>query len=244
MDIKPYLAPLATCLAILISSTLWWISRRKALSYQVVIGETLVNLVGPAKRKLEVLFDNRPVHDAHLVMVKIINNGHTPINPGDYQLPITLSVGPQARIVMADLVETWPAELDERFRQTGGGQTLIEKIEGTKLTLRPVLLNPREFVTIQVLVSGASAKTVVGGHIQGINQIKEWRERNRLPLICSQVGALTMAGAMLMAEPSQIPRFGPEIIIPAILLFLLGYLCLCVGDYLQERPGVRNVGGR
>jgi hypothetical protein len=236
-NIKPFLAPMATSVAIIVSTILWWINRRKALSYQILLSKALISVVGTAKRRIAVSFDGSTVEDAHLVIVKVVNTGHMPVNPGEYQMPISLLVGPQSRIVLADVVETWPAELDERFLLAGEGTSIIEKVETNRVTLRPVLLNPEEYVTVQMLVSNLTGKVVVQGHIQGVKHIREWRKRSLLPLIASQFGVLIMCAAMFVTEPSAIAKFGIETAIPAFLLLLIGYLFLLAGNYFHDKQG-------
>src|SRR5262245_44450738 len=96
IDIR-LLAPLATLLAIVVSSYWIWYQRLKALSYEIQVHEALVTIAGPAKHHVELLFDGKKVPSPSLVFLKLSNTGNTPINPGDYQSRLTVSFNPACR---------------------------------------------------------------------------------------------------------------------------------------------------
>src|SRR4030095_8429547 len=174
MDIPSYVyAPTATLFGVSVSVCLWILNqRRKELSYRVLRGDALVNVKGEAKRRGEVRFDGRPVEDAHLVVVRVANSGHLPINPGDYQGKLAICVNPGSSILMADVIETVPGDLDERLPQQNGQRSLIERVQKDRLILQPVLLNEDDSLSVQMLVKNYAGKVTVSGHVQGVPSIR------------------------------------------------------------------------
>lgn len=237
MKIETYLfAPLATVTGIIISITLWYLNRqRKALCYEILSCDTLVNLKGSAKNRLEIKFNQRLVHDAKLLVIKIINTGHLPIVASDFQTRLTISVPEGAQIVFADIMETAPADLEDRLRVQSGQPSLIEDIDQTNIHLRPILLNSGDSATIQMLVNNLIGSVAVRAHLQGIKAVTPVKKRTWIHTLMVQIGALIMAGSMLMVEPHDVMTFGPQELLPTILIFLLGYIVLFAGLYAPKR---------
>lgn len=236
IDIRLY-APLATLCGICVTVLLWKLNqRRKELSYEIVKQESLVSLKGRAKRNLQVCYDGVEVRNASLVVLRIANTGHLPVNPGDYQGRLSVNVGPQAAILSVEVVETSPADLDDRL--LGSGNTdLFEKTDNNRIFLRPVLLNDGDSITLQLVVSDLTGSVILSGHIQGIRDIRPLHRKSKLPFIMAQGGALIMAGAMLAVEPAAIKSFQVDQMVPFILLFLLGYVLLFAGISLPKKHG-------
>jgi len=229
------LAPLATLLAIAVSTYWIWYQRFKALSYEIQVHESLVSLAGPAREHIELSFDGKKVRSASLVFLKLSNCGHTPINPSEYQARLTISFNSACRILCADIKETAPADLELRFRQDEVGKGLIESISDTQVTLRPLLLNPAEFITLQIFVQDLVGTINVGGHIQGIRTFKRVKAGSFVPVLLTQLGALIMCAAMLGVDSEAVVTFGIEDVLPYALIFLTGYVILCAGNYLPKR---------
>ncbi len=246
MEFPTYLyAPIATLFGVTVSVLLWIKNqRRKELSYQVLRCESLVNVRGEAKRRVEVRFDGRPVEDAHLVVVGIANTGHMPINSGDYQGRLAICVNPGSSILMADVIETVPGDLDERLPQQNGQRSLIEKIQKDRLILQPVLLNEEDSLSVQMLVKNYAGKVTVSGHVQGVRTIRHIEDRSIVPGLLTQLGAITMAAAMLFCGPDAIWHLQIDAIVPYFLLFVLGYVLLFAGTYLPRREAYWMSGTR
>jgi hypothetical protein len=235
IDIRLY-APIATLFGVTVSVFLWRLNQpRKVLSYQVVSRQGLVSIRGPARKNLDVTFQGRPVENAQLVMLRIFNSGNKSINASEYQTDLSLCMNPEAEIVHADIAETSPPDLEERVRVKGEPAPLIKSISGGKLVLTPTLLNPGDEIVLQMLVNNLTEQIKVKGHIDGISAPQKWRHQSILPMVMTNVGALTMAAAMLCVEPSALKDFGWQEILPFILFFLAGYVVLWAGLYWPGR---------
>lgn len=231
MDIRLW-APIATTIAMCVSSFLWYLNwRKKALSYSILQCHPVLNLKGAARDKLDIRFAGHSISDAYLVIIRIFNSGHLPINSGDYQTVLSVLFNPGTSILAASVIETSPADLEERIKQSDSGKSLIERVEGERISLVPVLLNQGDSMTLQVLVQNTTGDLKIHGHMQGINSINLWRENRVIPKTLTHIGALVMAFAMLAVEPSDIVACRFEHVLPWLLIFLLGYVLLNGGLY-------------
>jgi hypothetical protein len=231
MDIR-LLAPSATFLAIIVTIYLWRITHRKRLSYSLGRHDPLLNLKGIARKDLDIRFGGHSVLDAYLVTIRIFNSGHIPIFASDYQTPISLLFNPGTHLLTASIIETVPVDLEDRIKEkTGEKQGLIQKIEDERILLVPVLLNPGDSITVQILARNITDKVKVRAHINGVKTIRMWKEGRLLPKTLIQLGALIMAFAMLGVQPSDLMQFRFDYILPWILTFLIGFVFLQAGIY-------------
>ncbi|HEY9784162.1 MAG TPA: hypothetical protein V6D17_02085 [Candidatus Obscuribacterales bacterium] len=229
------LAPLATLLAIVVSSTLWYLNKqKKRISYQVLRREALVNVKGPARRKLKVTYDGQHVEDAYLILMRVFNSGHITVNLSDYHSPLTIQVNPGAKILLADVADTFPADLDDRIRDDNGvPRSLVREFNTESVVLRSVLLNPGDEITVQLLARDLKGRISVSGHIQGISRIHEWKPGDIAKPALTYTGAAVMGTALLLSKP-MLPGIATLDLIPGALLFSLGAVIAWAGRSWSE----------
>jgi len=150
-----------TVVAILISLRQW---QRKSLAYEVISNENIVrvsdNSVGS---ELQIVYQGKPVKDLYLITIKFINLGNTEIRPEDYVRPISLSFGARSEILGNKVLEQDPSNLDIKINHEKDKEVLL---------IDPVLLNKRDYFTIQALVTGFQSVTP-NGRIAGVSRIRE-----------------------------------------------------------------------
>lgn len=150
-----------TVVAILISLRQW---QRKSLAYEVISNENIVrisdNSVGS---ELQIVYQGKPVKDLYLITIKFINSGNTEIRPEDYVRQISLSFGENSEILGNKVLEQEPSNLDIKINH--------EKVKEV-LLIDPVLLNKRDYFTIQALVTGFQS-VAPNGRIAGVSRIRE-----------------------------------------------------------------------
>lgn len=228
--LKPFLAPLATCLAITVSTCLWILAqKRKDLAYEVMTSHSLMEVSGNARHLLDVCFNGHHVKDVAVVLVRIVNSGHLPILPGDYQSRLTISPGVGTKVLYAEVTDTEPVALLDELETN----SLIEKIDETRVTLRPLLLNQGNTVTVQLILSNPAQRITVGGHIQGIRDIGLRRGASPWPTIMINVGALIMAISMLLFDGTRLQSLEFIHLMPFAFAFLTGYIIVWSGLSLQ-----------
>ncbi len=233
MQIEPHFwAPLATCCAIAVTISLWYLNQhRKELSYMVLEKHPVLNLKGAARNQLDIQFDGHSISDAYLIVVRIFNRGRLPINVNDYQTALFVGLHPGAEILAASVIETGPADLEDRIKAKKPEASLIDRIEERRIFLTPVLLNEGDSITVQLLARNTAGAVTVHGHIEGVKRILCWRERRIWPKVCTYSGAIIMAFAMLGVQPADIVEFAFENILPWILIFFIGLTLLTAGIY-------------
>jgi len=230
-----YLAPAATCAAIAVTITLWILNlRRKELSYRILADTPLVSIKEEVKDKVQITFRGEPVHDVHLVQVRIVNSGNVPIRSADYEGRLTIAAPDGSRIVMAEIQETHPPHLEKRTLCDGAPSSLVDKVEGHEVMLKPVLLNHGDSITVKMLVSKAAGPWNVIGHIEGIAAVKMHRENSSMPLVMANCGTFIMVVSMFFLDPSSVARNAWREYLPYLMFFLIGYIMLMCGIYLPR----------
>lgn len=231
MDIR-LLAPIATCLAIVVSIYLWRLNSKKALSYSILRSAPLLNLKGAGRNELDVRFSGHSVVDAYLIVVRIFNSGHLAVNSSDYQSNLSIMLNPGAEILAASIIDTVPTDLKERIKTANGDQkSIIQNTTEDRILLTPVLLNEGDGITVQILARNTAGQIKVHGHIFGVKAINAWKEKRLLQKLLTEIGALVMAFAMLGVQPSDLVNYRLERVLPWILIFLLGFVFLQAGIY-------------
>lgn len=152
--------------------------KRKSITYEVISDAPVLSIKKEVKGRVQVLFDSKPVSDAHLVILKIWNSGNTHILAEDYIDPIKFDFGKNAEILDAEILETSPNDIKDNRKAS-------LKLDTGSLILEPLFLNSKDSITIKVLL----AQTLIikeikaNGRIVGINQIIKFDKiRNRHPL--------------------------------------------------------------
>src|SRR5436305_8801296 len=67
--------------------------QRKSVYYQVISNASVLNQSTQFQGKFQILINGNPLNDAHIVVLKISNNGNTPILPNEYIEPIRFNFG-------------------------------------------------------------------------------------------------------------------------------------------------------
>lgn len=148
--------------------------------------------VGQAIRdKVSILYDGQPVTDVQLLSVVLRNSGDMPIVPADFVRPIELSVAAESTILTADVSATEPNDLGAGIEWTRGSEAMADGASRT-IVLQPLLLNPRDTVTLSLLVTGSSALEV-RGRIAGVARIA-----TAAPPLSRRASALSYAGGGLL----------------------------------------------
>ena len=183
-----FVAVLLTAIAILVSISLYLKQRRrKALSYSILSQTPLLSVKEEIKKELKILYNGKPVEQVHLIMVKIINSGNTPILSTDYERPISLNFGEKANVLTAAIVKMHPDSIQASF-----------SVEGKNVVFTPTLLNAGDSFTLKMLITKLG-EVKVDGRIVGVKEIQESKESPRnLLLLTALAGTVQILGVFLM----------------------------------------------
>lgn len=205
-----------------------WI-QRKALSYYIFSHTPLLNIQEKNKWDIQILFDKKPVQDVHLIEIRIFNSGYQEIRPEDYERPISFNFGGSTQILSAEKSEVNPESLQPSV-----------KIEGTKVLLDPILLNPRDSITIKLLASQCENKPTPNVRIAGIKDIKNARKSIKSQAIFKAISGM-IVGTLGIYSLFKITPPDATIFLVFFSFFLIysivGYLFMWQGIsiYLKER---------
>lgn len=148
-------------LAIITSLILFFLQRKKKLlSYDVVFDSKIFSEHKRWIDNLEILYDGKPVDNVHLLAIRFTNTGNVPIVSSDYEKKIEFSLGEEITILSAQILKSVPNKLAVN----------IENINN-KIIIEPLLLNPKDSISIEVIISGDNYKIDVNARIIGIKSI-------------------------------------------------------------------------
>lgn len=126
---------------------------RKVLTYDVISDTPIASIRKSLGSKVEVYFESKKVDELRLVIIKLWNSGNVTVRPDDYFEPITVSFE-NGQVLDCDIVEEVPEEIKATI-----------KYDESQVTLNPTFLNPKDSITIKILLDGAIGKINVRGRI-------------------------------------------------------------------------------
>jgi len=122
--------------------------------------------------------------------IRIINNGNQPISASDFEHPLTIVFTDATRILTSEIYESSPAEIK--------GDLISD---GHSLLIKPLLLNPKDSISIKALVSNFDGKFFIDGRILGVRRITSYREStSTLLLIISAISIFVVFSIRLVGS--------------------------------------------
>jgi len=206
--------------------------QHKALSYEVISRVPLLSLQEETSGQIQILFEDKPVENVQLAVIKITNSGNTPITSGDYERPVSLSFGENAQILTADVTQTEPESLQPSI-----------SIENNKAVLTPVLLNSGDSIALKLLVSNSSGELVVDGRIVGVKEIREVVEKRgrHFYLMAGGIALSILAWLLsLLAVPRDLMSEEWTYVWPYFIPVALGLVMFFWGVFLERRAVLRR----
>jgi hypothetical protein len=113
--------------------------------------------------KIEVLFNGERTIDPYLVTIKIANIGTVAVPSSDYEVPLTLSLGEKATILSARITDVNPSDIKQHAR--------FDLFGHQRIVFQKFLMNPKDSVTIQVIVDQFESVELTG-RIIGMSSLK------------------------------------------------------------------------
>jgi hypothetical protein len=170
LDLKALLTITAIITTIVIAYTANWRRNRKSLSYQTISNVVLLNTAEIIREKLQILYEGMPVKNVRLLLLKIINDGFQPIDEKDFKKTLDFVFTEEAQILSAEIQSVNPENLDISFT-----------FENNKLSIKPILLNSKDFIEIKFIVSTYESILKCDARIVGVKEIKHFSP-NRVAL--------------------------------------------------------------
>lgn len=152
---------IAVIVAIAIPIIIYYSQRQyKELSYEIISSSPLLAKSKEIEGNVQIFFDNKPVSNVYLVILKLINSGNTPISAKDYESPIAFNFGGNTNILSADVSKAEPESL----------KINLDKIKN-KVILEPLLLNAGDTIIFKFILSDYSGDIKPEARIYGIKDI-------------------------------------------------------------------------
>jgi len=146
---------------------------RKELSFRLS-GSELVSIHSEARDSIEIRYRGLEIESAHLLEVELRNSGNVAIKREDFERPVALVLGEGVEVLTMNTPHVKPPELDPEI--TAG----VVGFEGSmRVQLEPLLLNPGDEVTVQVLVSDFAGEPDLDYRIVGIAQLRDAAQQGR-----------------------------------------------------------------
>ena len=188
--------------------------------------------------QLMILYEGESVKDVYAIQIKIVNSGNLPIQVKDYVQPISVKFGANSKVLVSEVSDCKPSELEISLTNTGA-----------QTTIQSVLLNQSDSFTVRALVSDYTLddEIKVMGRITGVRKIKTLRDPLRIfviiAIICLAVAILcVIVGSSLSAQRSIPPPPTIERIIIAIMSVSFFSAAFAVGRLMRIRMDRRIIG--
>lgn len=162
--------------------TLWWSIRksRKKLSYIVLRNSKLVDLGEVFSDGIRLSFNGSSAKDLFQLVIQITNSGNQPITKEDYEMSLTL----EYELTSSGSLRLFQSSRNKPFVHVSCTEKSAESMEckfqleqisegKIKIVVEPMLLNPKDFFSLQLLSSEEFATPKFLTRISGISRVNE-----------------------------------------------------------------------
>ena len=106
---------------------------------------------------LKISIDGVALETPYLSVFELVNDGYKPVTTSAFESPIELHVEPNAFVARARVTDTAPKDLETE---------LVAEKQSVKL--KPLLLNPKDTLTIAIITSGKRPQFTTRARIAGV----------------------------------------------------------------------------
>src|SRR2546421_4767767 len=149
--------------ALFIPTVLTILSRRKSLDFEIISDTPILSLKEEDKGQIQVLFNGKPLDNAHLIIMRIWNSGKIPIEIDDYNGQ-SIKLDFKVEVLDVAILEATPREVKEN---------LAKDKDPAKIELKPILLNSQDSIELKILVNQAVSSIEIDAHIAGAKTAKQ-----------------------------------------------------------------------
>lgn len=174
-----WLTLIITVFSIFIPVVLYFISvTDKSLSYKVISNSSLASY-SEGIDEIKIWFDSQEVKNISLMNLRVFNSGSESIRASDFEGPMTIDFGPEAKLLRINIKNQIPDNLPVNFT-----------IDENQLIIDPLLMNAEDSFDIEVLITDEFLPEV-NARIAGVKDISEimnkhnYSARNYLSLFCA-----------------------------------------------------------
>ena len=132
---------------------------KKIISYQVVSNAPITTLNKTLQNTVTIQINGKPVNNARQVVLTLRNQGNVAVKPNDYDKPLKFAFT-GSKVVGTDILDTVPPELKNSIDHSTYVQIGADSAE-----LEKILLNPKDSITLTILLEGDYNQLDVAGRI-------------------------------------------------------------------------------
>ena len=174
--------------ALVLTIVIFWFQRkRRELSYRIDYQEPLLQIDNAIAGRLKVLFDDTPVNEVYLLVVRVSNSGNVPILATDFVSPMELTLDPAAKILSASVGTQNPRNL---------GASISVENALQRIVVSPILMNPGDFFRLNILLTQSSYRLAVDGRVVGVREIQakpyQAKALNTIAMVSSLMALVTV----------------------------------------------------
>lgn len=132
----------------------------KKLGYEVILSKSLSIIDRETGSNLQVRYPTEQPEHAKVLLIELANYGRTPIISEDFVRPILISFGSEARLITATVVKEEPE-----------GLSVSVQIVNGNVQIDPLLLNPKDRLTLEAIIVARRYKVRMIARIAGVQKI-------------------------------------------------------------------------
>lgn len=144
---------------------------------------------------LQVAVDGVSLKSPYLSVLELSNDGDKPIPSADFEAPLEIRLADGSIVARAQVTETKPKDIEASLSW-----------EAQVLKVKPLLLNPKDVITISVLTSGKKPEFAARARIAGISAVPINENTGKFSRL--QKAALFFFAALLLFITSDITNSG------------------------------------
>lgn len=161
LDWKFFVTIAATIIGVVVPIWIWNADlSSNALSMQITSSIPLQPKVTDSIPDLQVSIDGSIIESPYLTTIKISNSGSKSIPSSSFESPVELRVSDNAKVVRARVTSTQPEDIRAEV-----------SLKENTLLIEPILLNPKDSLTISIITSGKAPLVSPRARISGIPKV-------------------------------------------------------------------------
>lgn len=199
----------------------------KELSYEIISNTPLITSDEEIRKKIKIVFEDEEIkEDVSLVLVRIVNTGNVSIKQEEFIENIVIGGDGEFKVFTAELKETSPSNIKVEINNDANNMGLI--------FISPLLLNPKDEMTLKLLIASYENELKVSSRIVGIREIIKVKEKTSSKVI-SLVLVINLVLAIFIALFSSLDKLET-----LVLAFSVSFLMASVISFLGLRIKLRD----
>jgi hypothetical protein len=155
-----FVGVVVSVLAIAITIAIYFLQKNKKELTLIILSQS--PLLNAKSDEIKVFHNNINIDSIYITEIKVINSGRAPILPADYIEKVGLFFNENNLIISAELTKADPETINVSF-----------EIEGNKVLMNSVLLNPKDSINFRLLTKLSQNEFKITGRVVGIREIKK-----------------------------------------------------------------------